>query len=63
MTELSAPRAGEMAMNAVRGFPTTPMLMAAAANPDLAAAMERNPVVVRGSDCRYDPFAREVQLA
>lgn len=31
--------------------------MASAANPDLAAAMERNPVVVTGSDCRYDPFA------
>lgn len=29
--ELSAPRAGEIAMNAVRGFPTSSMLMAAGA--------------------------------
>lgn len=33
--------------------------MADAANPGLAAAMERAPVVVQGSDCRYDPFAKE----
>ena len=31
--------------------------MADAANPALAAAMERAPVVVTGSDCRYNPFA------
>ena len=37
--------------------------MAAAANPHLAAAMERAPVVVRGSDCRYDPFAKEQATA
>jgi MFS family permease len=35
--------------------------MAAAANPDLSAAMRRNPVVVTGSDCRYDPFAMHGQ--
>jgi MFS family permease len=35
--------------------------MAAAANPELSAAMERNPVVVTGSDCRYDPFATKGQ--
>jgi MFS family permease len=35
--------------------------MAAAANPDLAAAMRRSPVVVTGSDCRYDPFAMHGQ--
>jgi len=33
--------------------------IAGAANPALAAAMERAPVVVTGSDCRYDPFAAE----
>ena len=27
-------------------------------NPDLAAAVARAPVVVRGSDCAYDPFAK-----
>jgi MFS family permease len=32
--------------------------MAAAANPELSAAMQRSPVVVTGSDCRYDPFAK-----
>ncbi|HYE29172.1 MAG TPA: MFS transporter [Allosphingosinicella sp.] len=32
--------------------------MAAAANPELSAAMQRNPVVVTGSDCSYAPFAR-----
>jgi MFS family permease len=32
--------------------------MASAGNPGLIAAMERAPVVVRGSDCRFDPFAR-----
>ena len=35
--------------------------MASAANPELAAAMERNPVVVAGSDCSYDPFATKGQ--
>jgi MFS family permease len=35
--------------------------MAAAANPELSAAMERNPVVVTGSDCSYDPFATKGQ--
>jgi MFS family permease len=35
--------------------------MAAAANPELAAAMARNPIVVSGSDCSYNPFAK-VQL-
>ena len=37
--------------------------MASAANPELAAAMERNPVVVQGSDCRYDPFAKTQETA
>ncbi len=36
-------------------------LMAQAANPGLAAAMERAPVIVTGSDCRYDPFATKGQ--
>jgi len=31
----------------------------AAANPGLAAASERAPVVVSGPDCHYDPFAQE----
>jgi MFS family permease len=35
--------------------------MAAAANPELSAAMARNPVVVTGSDCRFDPFATKGQ--
>ena len=35
--------------------------MAAAANPELSQAMARNPVVVTGSDCRYDPFATKGQ--
>lgn len=35
--------------------------MAAAANPELSAAMERNPVVVTGSECSYDPFATKGQ--
>ena len=34
-------------------------LMAAAANPELSAAMERNPVVVQGSGCDYNPFAQQ----
>ena len=29
-----------------------------AANPALSVAMERNPVVVTGSDCAYQPFAK-----
>ena len=37
--------------------------MGNAANPDLAAAMERFPVVVRGSDCSYDPFAKQQATA
>ena len=32
--------------------------MASAANPELAAAMERNPVTVQGTNCDYDPFAQ-----
>ena len=38
-------------------------LIADAANPELAAAMERAPVVVTGSDCAYDPFATEQATA
>ena len=37
--------------------------MAAAANPGLSAAMERAPVVVTGSDCSYDPFAKKQATA
>ena len=37
--------------------------MAGAANPHLAAAMERAPVVVTGSDCSYDPFAKKQATA
>jgi MFS family permease len=37
--------------------------IADAANPGLAAAMERAPVVVSGSDCRYDPFASKQETA
>jgi MFS family permease len=33
-------------------------LMASAANPELAAAMERNPVTVQGAGCDYNPFAQ-----
>ena len=33
--------------------------MADAANPELSAAMKRAPVVVKGSDCSYDPFAKK----
>jgi MFS family permease len=36
--------------------------MAGAANPELSAAMARNPVVVTGSDCAYDPFATKGQV-
>lgn len=39
-------------------FPTF-WMMGAAANPGLAAAAERNPVVVSGPDCSYDPIAAE----
>lgn len=35
--------------------------MASAANPELAAAMERNPVTVEGSRCSFDPFASRGQ--
>lgn len=34
-------------------------LMGKAANPELAAAAERNPVVVSGPECDYSPFASE----
>lgn len=34
-------------------------LMGAAANPELAAAAARNPVVVSGAECNYSPFASE----
>ncbi|WP_152664000.1 MFS transporter [Sphingomonas sp. SRS2] len=37
--------------------------MAAVANPELTAAMERAPVVVTGSDCSFDPFAKEQATA
>ena len=33
--------------------------MASAANPELAAAMERRPVVVQGSGCDYNPFTQQ----
>ena len=39
-------------------FPTFWMI-GAAANPGLAAAAERNPVVVSGPECSYDPIASE----
>ncbi|CAH0496686.1 MFS transporter [Novosphingobium sp. CECT 9465] len=39
-------------------FPTF-WLMGSAANPELAAAAARNPVVVSGPDCNYSPFASE----
>ncbi len=32
-------------------------LIGAAANPDLARAADRAPIIVAGPDCRYDPFA------
>jgi MFS family permease len=35
--------------------------MASAANPELAAAMERNPVTVQGTNCTYNPFAQGPQ--
>jgi MFS family permease len=35
--------------------------MGSAANPELSQAMQRNPVVVTGSNCRYDPFATKGQ--
>lgn len=34
-------------------------LMGSFANPELAAAAQRNPVVVAGPDCNYSPFASE----
>jgi MFS family permease len=37
--------------------------MASAANPELAQAMERNPVVVQGSGCDYNPFAQRQETA
>jgi len=39
-------------------FPTF-WLMGSAANPELAAASQANPVVVSGPDCNYSPFASE----
>lgn len=39
-------------------FPTF-WLMGSAANPELAAAAARSPVVVSGADCHYSPFASE----
>ena len=38
-------------------------LMARGANPALAAAMARSPVVVTGSDCSYNPFALKAQAS
>jgi MFS family permease len=35
--------------------------MARAANPGLADAVDRAPVIVRGSDCAYNPFALKAQ--
>ncbi|HTU09649.1 MAG TPA: MFS transporter [Allosphingosinicella sp.] len=35
--------------------------MAAAANPELATAMQRNPVTVQGTNCDYNPFAQGPQ--
>jgi MFS family permease len=35
--------------------------MAAAANPELATAMQRNPVTVQGGNCSYNPFAQGPQ--
>jgi MFS family permease len=35
--------------------------MASAANPELAQAMERNPVTVQGTNCDYNPFAQGPQ--
>ena len=32
--------------------------MADAANPELSAAMQTTPIIVTGSDCAYDPFAK-----
>jgi MFS family permease len=35
--------------------------MASAANPELAAAMQRNPVTVQGTNCSFNPFAQGPQ--
>ena len=35
--------------------------MASAANPELAMAMERNPVTVQGTNCAFNPFAQGPQ--
>lgn len=35
--------------------------MASAANPELAQAMDRNPVIVQGAGCDYNPFAQGQQ--
>jgi MFS family permease len=37
--------------------------MASAANPELAQAMERNPVTVQGTNCTYNPFAQGPQTS
>ncbi|HMG47659.1 MAG TPA: MFS transporter [Allosphingosinicella sp.] len=37
--------------------------MAAAANPELAAAMQHHPVTVQGTNCDYNPFARGPQVS
>lgn len=37
--------------------------MAATANPELAAAMQSAPIVVTGSECTYDPFAKKQETA
>ncbi len=48
------------ALTIILFFPLFHMI-ANLANPSLAAAMERNPVVVTGSDCSFDPFAQSGQ--
>ncbi len=48
------------ALTIILFFPLFHMI-ANLANPALAAAMERNPVVVTGSDCSFDPFAQSGQ--
>ncbi len=48
------------ALTIVLFFPLFHMI-ATLANPQLAAAMERYPVVITGSDCAFDPFAQSGQ--
>lgn len=43
-------------------FPLFKMI-GGAANPELSAAAERSPIVVTGSDCRYNPFAKAQETA